>query len=37
MLMFANAVDMADYDDAYMALTQLTNYETYISSSSSLF
>ena len=28
MLMFSNAVDIANYDDAYMALTRLTNYET---------
>ena len=28
MLCFNNAVDIASYDDAYMALTKLTNYET---------
>jgi len=27
--MFGNAVDLADYDSAYMALTKLSNYETY--------
>ena len=29
MLLFNNAVDVADYDDAYMTLTQLANYQTY--------
>jgi nuclear pore complex protein Nup160 len=28
MLLFNNAIDIASYDDAYTALTQLTNYET---------
>jgi hypothetical protein len=28
MLLFNNAIDIASYDDAYMALTHLTNYET---------
>ena len=30
MLSFNNAVDIANYDDAYTSLTQLTNFETYI-------
>ena len=28
MLLFGNAIDIAQYDDAYMALTKLNNYET---------
>jgi hypothetical protein len=30
MTMIGNAIDVADYDESYMALTQLTNYETYL-------
>jgi hypothetical protein len=29
MLLFNNAIDIASYDDAYMALSRITNFETY--------
>lgn len=29
MVLFNNAIDIASYDDAYMALTRINNFETY--------
>ena len=30
MILFNNAIDIASYDDAYMALSRISNFETYI-------
>lgn len=30
MLSFNNAIDIASYDDAYTALSRISNYETYV-------
>ena len=30
MVLFNNAIDIANYDDAYMALSRICNFETYL-------
>lgn len=32
MVLFNNAIDIASYDDAYMALSRISNFEMYYSS-----